>query len=151
MWVVDLGFDKEWTMWCEFGVLGLQLWKGSDAWTMTCELVSELMEVTEKTGVCAVDIVINEGIEDPHAVNDIARDWSVSGVVAFTVRLFGASYVRCDGSHVIENVLNVTCPNIKVGFSNRSGSHGTIVVQHSPNITRDEEAVNRCSTWPDYY
>ncbi|KAK8620696.1 hypothetical protein V6N13_067162 [Hibiscus sabdariffa] len=109
----------------------------------------EVSMVTES--FTAYVVALAKGIEDPRVVNDIARDWSVSGVVAFTVRLFGASYVRCGGFRVIESVLIVTCPDIKVGFSDRSSSHGTMVVQHSPNITRDEEAVNRCSTWLDYY
>ncbi|KAK8651592.1 hypothetical protein V6N13_141190 [Hibiscus sabdariffa] len=96
-------------------------------------------------------VALAKGIEDPRVVNDIASDWSVSGIVAFTVRLFGAAYVKCHDFHVVDNVLNVTCTDIKVGFSNRSSSHGTMVVQHSPNITRDEEAVNRCSSWVEYY
>ncbi|KAK8545920.1 hypothetical protein V6N13_067167 [Hibiscus sabdariffa] len=106
---------------------------------------------TETESFTTYVVALAKGIEDPRVAEDIARNWSVSGVVAFTVRLFGASYVRCGDFRVIDNVLNVTCPDIKVGFSNRSSSHGTLVVQHSPNITRDEEAVNRCSTWLDYY
>ncbi|KAK8651593.1 hypothetical protein V6N13_141191 [Hibiscus sabdariffa] len=87
-------------------------------------------------------VALAKGIKDPCVVNDIARDWSVSGVVAFTVRLLGTSYVSYGGFCVIDSILNVTCPDIKVGFSNRSSSHGTMLVQHSPHITRDEEAVN---------
>ncbi|KAK8545922.1 hypothetical protein V6N13_067168 [Hibiscus sabdariffa] len=94
------------------------------------------INVSEETESFTTYVVaLAKGIEDPRVVNDITRDWSVSGIVAFTVQLFGASCVTCGDFRVVDSVLNVTCPDIKVGFSDRSSSHGTMVVQHSPNIT----------------
>ncbi|KAK8620698.1 hypothetical protein V6N13_067164 [Hibiscus sabdariffa] len=83
--------------------------------------------LTETESFTTYIVALAKGIKDPRVAQDIARDWSVSGVVAFTVRLFAASYVRCGDFREIDNALNVTCPDIKVGFSNRSSSHGTML------------------------
>ncbi|OMO72484.1 hypothetical protein CCACVL1_17771 [Corchorus capsularis] len=62
--------------------------------------------------------------------DEIARDYWSRGVVAFTVRLLHADET---------STLNVTCADVKVGFSNNS-THGISMlldqVQHSPiNVT----------------
>ncbi|OMO72480.1 hypothetical protein CCACVL1_17767 [Corchorus capsularis] len=71
--------------------------------------------------------------------NEIATDYWSQGVVAFTVRLF-----RAYGT----STLNVTCADVKVGFSNNS-SHGISMLldhelQHSPNVT-----TQLCTTHAD--
>ncbi|OMO73559.1 late embryogenesis abundant hydroxyproline-rich glycoprotein [Corchorus olitorius] len=78
-------------------------------------------------------ITLSRRIVDENQVvvaDEIARDYGSRGVVAFTVRL-----LRTDDT----STLNVTCADVKVGFSNNS-SHGISMLldhelQYSPNVT----------------
>ncbi|OMP01460.1 hypothetical protein COLO4_11845 [Corchorus olitorius] len=89
-----------------------------------------LLPKTMGSNYIAHTVALSKRIENQVVADAIARDWS-QGVLAFTVRLLH------DNDRPVR-FLNVTCADVKVGFSNHS-THGT-------SMFTNQQVFSLCST-----